>query len=123
MSEMSHDSLDFLTVLEVEPAYDEDAFCVHYRVERDGLLLVLTTFLGEPRAELTLKQTDQPKPLVHFSCWVWGEARRVLDKRGESLEFLGCTLGNIWNNERPKSEDSLVQVQLWIKPQISLELH
>ncbi len=123
MSEMHHDQLEFLTVLEVEPVYDEDAFCLDYHVERDGLLLHLTVFLDEPRLELTLKQSGQPKPILHFSFWVWEKAHRVLDKRGEFLEFSVCSLGNLWNNERPKSEDSFVQVQLWIKPQIHLELH
>jgi len=123
VSELRHDPLDFLMVLEVEPVYDEEAFRRDYCLEREGLSLVVSVFLAEPRAELTLRLSTQATPLLHFSFWVWDKARRVLDKHGESLEFLNCILGNINDNEHPKPGTSSTNIQLWIKPQIRLELH
>lgn len=123
MPEIPHEPLDLMTVLEVEPRFDDGAFCNFYLVKRGNLTLDVALPMAEPRAEISLWQEGKDRALVHFSFWCAG-IRRVVDERGELLEFLGCVVGNI--DLAPQDfltgRTPTCSIHVWIKPQIRVQL-
>ena len=117
------DSLNVMTVLEVEGVRDEDELHEIYTVKHDDLTLKVTLVWFEPRVEISVRRQCDTRPMFHLS-FRYDHIERVWDQQGERLEFRDCT------REDTRSVDCdvlrrwqvLFSVQLWIKPHICVQL-
>lgn len=79
---------DFISALEAVPEEDEDAASCAFRVERDGLRLLLTVFELDGAVYFTLWRDGVEQPVFDFQLADCPGARRVAGQDGrEYLEF------------------------------------
>jgi hypothetical protein len=90
--QLQWDELDMLQGLEVIPVVYQDGTGQQYRVEKDGLLLLLSLWPANGIVDVTLTQPATAAILFDVRVAVRGAVRYNNDKRGEYLEFPDCVL-------------------------------
>ncbi|WP_400193513.1 hypothetical protein [Hymenobacter sp. B81] len=89
--ELQWDELDLLQGLDGVPTEGADGSW-HYRVRRDGLLLLVALWPRHGLVDVTLQQQTTGAVLLDVRVAVRGRIRYNNDKRGEYLAFADCVL-------------------------------
>jgi len=81
------DETDFLSCLETEPDFDEEAYSFSYQVEHNGLRLVLTVFPTVGDISISLFRDGLAEPVLDLSLDGCAGARLVRSAGREWLEI------------------------------------
>jgi len=127
MPELKWNKTDFMECLEVIPQVEDYEVEHFYEVKKNGLVLTVTVWQHESVVFVSLRQQENPAPLVEFALFVREAARYVNDKRGEYLEFQNCIaapsrfsyqeMGDMFDTAKFKHG---LTIELAIKPHIQL---
>ncbi|AYA38488.1 hypothetical protein D3Y59_16395 [Hymenobacter oligotrophus] len=90
--QLQWDELDLLQGLEVIPTEYDDGAGVQYRVEKQGLVLLISLWPATGVVDVTLTHPAADAILLDLRVAVRGTVRYNNDKRGEYLEFPDCVL-------------------------------
>lgn len=126
MPELKWNEHEVIECLGVLPEIEYYETGHHFKVEKDGLTLVLSIWQYDSLFEISLYQFGKDSPFINFHLYVRDEVKFINDKRGYYLSFQDCAFVsseyplasiNFTSDERFKN----LTMELAVEPQIKIK--